>query len=158
MWRAQAKPERTCSSSIALFVQTCRFLSIKAVTSASRPLIGGQPVIALRSFSPAGTRCLTQQAFPMIAPSVLIANAGQQFNHRRSLIQAMPPAGDVLDLIKPSAHHVLANCLAIPVVLFGHVLRPMHQSSRLSGLNPVIERPVICSSSKRRRTSPRPKK
>ena len=79
----------------------------------------------------------------MIAPSVLIANAGQQFNLSRCLIQAMPPAGDVFGLIKRSAHHVLANCLAIPVVLFGHVLRPMHQSSRLSGLNPVIERPVM---------------
>ena len=63
----------------------------------------------------------------MIAPSVLIANAGQQFNLSRCLIQAMPPAGDVFGLIKPSAHYGLANCLAISVVLVGHVLRPMHQ-------------------------------
>ena len=64
----------------------------------------------------------------MIAPSVLIANAGQQFKLSRCLIQAMPPAGDVFGLIKPSSQHVVANCLAIPVVLDGHVLRPMHQS------------------------------
>ena len=63
----------------------------------------------------------------MITPSVLIANAGQQFNLSRCLIQAMPPAGDVFGLIKPSSQHVVANCLAIPVVLDGHVLRPMHQ-------------------------------
>ena len=64
----------------------------------------------------------------MIAPSVLIANAGQQFNLRRGLIQAMPPAGNVFGLIKSSAYHILANCLAIPLVLVVHVLRPMHQS------------------------------
>ena len=63
----------------------------------------------------------------MITPSVLIANAGQQFNLSRCLIQTMPPAGDVFSLIKPSAQHIVANRFAVPVVLVGHVLRPMHQ-------------------------------
>ena len=63
----------------------------------------------------------------MITPGVLIANASQQFNLSRGLIQPMPPAGDVFGLIKPGAHHVVTNRLPIPVVLVGHVLRPVHQ-------------------------------
>ena len=63
----------------------------------------------------------------MITPGVLIANASQQFNLSRGLIQPMPPVGDVFGLIEPGAHHVVTNRLPILVVLVGHVLRPVHQ-------------------------------
>ena len=63
----------------------------------------------------------------MITPGVLIANAGQEFNLSRRLIQAMPPAGDVFALIEPSAHDVLANRVHIPMFLVSNGLSPMHQ-------------------------------
>ena len=63
----------------------------------------------------------------MITPGVLIANASQQFNLSRGLIQPIPPVGDVFGLIESGAHHVVKNRLPVPVVLVGHVLRPEHQ-------------------------------
>tara|TARA_B100000401_G_scaffold312385_1_gene215416 strand:- start:416 stop:754 length:339 start_codon:yes stop_codon:yes gene_type:complete len=63
----------------------------------------------------------------MIAPGALIANAGQEFNLSRRLIQSLPPAAYVFSLIDPGAHHVLADCINVPLLLIANQLRPLNQ-------------------------------